>query len=499
MSRTTDVAGKRVTVAGLGRFGGGIAVARWLVAQGARVLVTDKEPAEKMADSVAQLAGLPVEFVLGEHRTRDFTDTDLVVVSPAIPPTNEFVLAARGANVPVTTEICLFVERCPTRMTVGVTGTKGKSTTTALLGRMLGAATPAGRHLAWRAEVLRRAKSGESKKDPSRWQREFDADVGEDKKHPAPAIVGPLDAARQIFVGGNIGTSLLDQLPNITPADIVVLELSSFMLHHLGMIRWSPHVAVVTMVGTDHVEWHGGADAYLADKQNIVRFQTERDFAVVSSDSPPSRAFGKLTKGRVVAYGKRANLPAAFAPLLPGKHNRLNERGAYAAAKLFGVYIDEAEERVRDFRGLPHRLELVHESGGVRWVNDSIATIPEAAVAANAAFDANRVIQILGGYDKHLDMNAMCRTLGGRCKAILTIGATGAKLAAMCREFGARAAIVECETLDRAVAHARTIAVDGDVVLLSTACASYDQFRNFEDRGEQFRKLATDGTPIGTD
>ena len=465
---THYLANRRVTVAGLGRFGGGIAVARWLVAQGARVLVTDRDPADKLAGSIAQLDGLPIEFVLGEHRKSDFTKADLVVVSPAIPPASEFVVAARDANVPVTTEICLFVERCPTAMTVGVTGTKGKSTTTALLGRMLRAAMPAGRHLAWRS-------------DPERQRRE-------PHKHPAPTIVGPLDAARQIFVGGNIGTSLLDRLPEITPADIVVLELSSFMLHHLGLIRWSPHVAVVTMVGVDHIEWHGSPERYLADKQNLVRFQTERDFAVVSSDSPGSRAFGKFTKGRVIEYGKRANLPAAFAPLLPGKHNRLNERGAFAAAKLFGVYVDEAEKEVADFRGLPHRLELVHEAAGVRWINDSIATIPEAAVAANASFDAGRVIQIVGGYDKHLDMDAMCRTLSMRCKAILTLGAIGATLAAKCR--GAKATVVECETLGRAVAEARSIAVDGDVILLSTACASYDQFKNFEDRGEQFATLA---------
>jgi UDP-N-acetylmuramoylalanine--D-glutamate ligase len=470
-----DLNGKRVTVAGLGHFGGGIAVAQWLVAQGAKVLVTDKSPADKLADSVAQLGGLPITFVLGEHREHDFIDTDLVVVSPAIPPTNPFVLAAMKAKVQITTEIALFVERCPTKMTVGITGTKGKSTTTALLGQMLQAACAPGRHEAWRS-------------DPIRQQRE-------PQKHPARAIVGPLDSARKIFVGGNLGRSLLDQLRQITPADIVVLELSSFMLHHLGLIRWSPHVAVVTMVETDHIEWHGSPATYIEAKQNIVRFQTEKDFAVVSSDSPGSRAFGKLTKGHVVEYGKRANLPAAFAPLLPGKHNRINERGAFAAARLFGVYADEAAEQVKDFRGLPHRLELVHEADGIRWVNDSIATIPEAAVAANAAFEAGKVIQILGGSDKGLDMSAMCRTLAARSKAILTIGKIGPTLATMCRDAAAKANVVECETLDRAVAEARSLATSGDVVLLSTACASYDQFRNFEDRGQRFVSLAR-GEPL---
>lgn len=463
-----DLRNQRVTVAGLGHFGGGIATARWLVGQGAKVLVTDREPAEKLSDSLTQLKNLPIEFRLGGHREQDFTQTDLVVVSPAIAPTNPFLLAAQKAKVAVTTEIALFVQRCPTKMTIGITGTKGKSTTTALLGNMLQAACTPGRHDAWRRGETRHPD-----------------------KHPAPAIIGDIAAARRVWVGGNIGTSLLEKLDEITPADIVVLELSSFMLHHLGLIRWSPHVALVTMIETDHIEWHGSAEEYLEAKRNIVRFQTEKDFAVVSTDSPGSRAFGKLTKGKVIEYGKRANLPAAFAPLVPGKHNRINERGAFAAAKLFGVYIDEAAKLVEDFRGLPHRLEVVHEADGVRWVNDSIATIPEAAVAANAAFDPGTVIQILGGADKGLDLAPMCKTLSARCKAILTIGKLGPSIAAICA--GGKAKVIECETLERAVAEARTLAGDRDVVLLSTACASYDQFRNFEDRGEQFTRLARGG------
>jgi UDP-N-acetylmuramoylalanine--D-glutamate ligase len=460
---------KRVTVAGLGRFGGGIAVAKWLVAQGASVVVTDKERADKLAASVEQLSGLPIEFVLGTHRERDFVETDLVVASPAIAPTNPFLLAAESAKVPVTTEICLFVERCPTRMTVGVTGTKGKSTTTALLGRMLQAACAPGRHESWN-DLERRA----ARRDPN--------------KHPAPAIVGDIAAARAVFIGGNIGTSLLDQLDRITPSDIVVLELSSYMLYHLGKRRWSPHVALITMIETDHLDWHGSAEAYLEAKQNIVRFQTEKDFAVVSTVSPGSRVFGKLTRGKAVEYGRRANLPEAFAPHLPGKHNRINERGAFAAAKLFGVYADEAAEQVRDFRGLPHRLELVHESAGVRWVNDSIATIPEAAVAANAAFAEGHVLQIVGGYDKGADMSDLARTLAKRCKLVLTIGKVGPAIASLVRASGG--AVLECETLERAVAEARTRAIENDVVLLSTACASYDQFQNFEHRGNEFARLA---------
>lgn len=452
----------RVTVAGLGRFGGGVAVTKWLVSQGAKVLVTDRDPAEKLAESVAQLDGLPVKFVLGEHRETDFTDTDLLVVNPAIPPNNPFLLAAQNARVPVTTEMNLFVERCQTGHTVGITGTKGKSTTATLLARMLNAAAAPNRH---------------PNVDPKRG-------------NPAPALLTDRTRARKIYLGGNMGTSLLDQLDAITEDDIVVLELSSFMLHYLGLIHWSPHVALVTMVSADHIDWHGTIDSYLQAKQNIVRYQTEKDFAVVSSHLPGSRAFGKLTKGTVVEFGKRANLPAAFAQLLPGKHNRINERGAYATARLFGVYADEAEREVADFRGLPHRLEVVHDAGGVKWVNDSIATIPEAAIAANAAFEPGKVIQIIGGVDKGNDMREMCRVLGERCKAVLTIGKSGSGLATLVRLSTQKAMLVECETLDRAVEEARKVARDGDVVLLSTACASYDQFKNFEERGVRFAALA---------
>src|SRR5712671_602068 len=177
---------KRVTVAGLGKFGGNIAAARWLIEQGARVVVTDKSPREKLIDSMRQLEGLPIEWRLGEQREEDFTAADLVVASPAIAPNNSFLVAARKAGVPIVTEIILFIERCPATI-VGVTGTKGKSTTTALLGEML--------------------------------KTRFET-----------------------YVGGNIGGSLLAELPRIGKEDVVVLELSSFMLHYLRERRWSPHV-----------------------------------------------------------------------------------------------------------------------------------------------------------------------------------------------------------------------------------------------------------------
>jgi len=430
-----EIRNKRVTVAGLGRFGGGIEVSRWLVSQGARVLVTDKAPAIELADSVKKLEGLPIEFHLGGHLETDFTNCDLVVTSPAFPPTNPFLVAAANADVPVTTEIRLFIERCP-GMIVGVTGTKGKSTTSTLLGMML------------RSKFV-------------------------------------------TWVGGNIGGSLLERLPQMCRSDLVVLELSSYMLEHLRSMKWSPHVAVVTMITQDHIEWHQNSlEAYIDAKKNIVRFQKPEDYAILCEENAEYVGFLRETRAKVVLYGMENRKP--FELKLAGRHNQLNAQAAYAAADALGISWDEAQQAIRDFPGLPHRLELVHEANGVRYFNDSIATIPEAAVAAAESFPAKRVIQIVGGYDKHLPMGAMCAALTRHAKAVLCIGKTGPALAKTMgqADIPNAAAVYQCGDLHTAMKLAKQIAVPGDVVLLSTGCASFDQFVNFEARGDAFADLA---------
>lgn len=428
----TRVAGKRVTVMGLGRFGGQIAVARYLATQGAKVLVTDGAPAEKLTDSMRQLDGLGIEYRLGEHRTADFTSADLVVPSPAVPPHNEYLAAARDAGVPVATEIELTVERLlsrnPRQTIVGVTGTKGKSTTTAILGRMLA-------------------------------------------------------AARATHIGGNIGKPLINDLDTISADDWVLLELSSYMLHYLGARGFRPTVALVTLISADHLDWHGGLDHYVDAKRNLVRHQLPADHAVLYAGNPTTPSFAACTRATVHTYDLDSSPPLQI--LLPGRHNQLNAQGAFLAASLLGVTRAQAERAVADFGGLPHRLELVCERDGVRYYNDSIATIPEAAVAALEAFPAGRTIQIVGGYDKHLDATPMVNALRAHAKAALTIGTTGPDLAAA---IGPKAR--ECGTLEQAVALAKQIAAAGDVVLMSPGTASYDQFPNFESRGDKFKELA---------
>lgn len=429
----TELRNKRVTVAGLGHFGGGIEVARWLMAQGALVCVTDSKTADKLVESVRALDGLPIEFHLGGHRRDDFASVDLVVASPAIPPTNEYLAAAREAGVPVTTEIRLFLERC-TIPVIAVTGSKGKSTTTSMLGQML--------------------------------QQKY-----------------------TVWVGGNIGGSLLPKLSLMKPGDLCVLELSSYMLEYLGAVNWSPHVAVVTMLTEDHLEWHGSAEAYLSAKQNIVRFQKPEDYSILPAGDSIAAQWAETTAAQVETYPNPST--PFFDLIIPGAHNQINAQGAYTAARVMNIDFESAQRAIADFKGLPHRLQLVHETdGGVRYFNDSIATIPEAAVAACESFPERHVIQIVGGSDKGLDLKLMCDQLPQHAKAVLCIGMLGDSLAGTMEQKDAECEVRRCGDLSTAMQHARELAEPGDVVLLSPGCASYDQFANFEERGERFADLA---------
>lgn len=428
-----DLRNKRVTVAGLGRFGGAIAAAQWLCRQGAKVLVTDKSPADKLRESISQLDGYPVEFRLGEHQLEDFTATDLVVASPALPPQNEYLMVARASGVPVTTEIRIFLELCPLPV-MAVSGTKGKSTTSTLLTRML--------------------------------QTKY-----------------------RCWLGGNIGKSLLPDLPAMKDGEIVLLELSSFMLHYLGESRWHPHVSVLTMLGSDHLDWHKTQESYLSAKRKLIEFQEPEDFAVLGEKSETAQDFALHTRAKKVWYGTEGR--KRFEMEIPGEHNQLNAQAAFAAASCLGVEWAAAQEAIRTLQGLPHRLQLVHEWQGRRFYDDSIATIAEAAAAALRSFPKGKVIQIVGGKDKGLPFDAMCDALAQHAKAALCIGDSGPKIAGQIRERHPDfAAVHDVQTLEKAMHLARALADPGDVVLLAPGCASYDQFDNFEKRGDEFTRLA---------
>ncbi|MBL8888255.1 MAG: UDP-N-acetylmuramoyl-L-alanine--D-glutamate ligase [Phycisphaerales bacterium] len=446
--------GRRVTVMGLGRFGGGASVTRWLAKRGATVLLTDIESEEKLAASVAQIADLmksgAVELRLGGHNVSDFTTCDLVVANPAVPKPweNRFLRAAWAAGIAVTTEIGLTVEQLPDReRVIGVTGSAGKSTTSAMIHHIL------------------------------------------------------KECGFKAVFGGNIGGSLLGSAEPIGRDTHVVLELSSAMLCWLGGLAkvsprelagasggsgWSPHIAVVTNLSPNHLDWHGDLEHYRRSKQEILRSQGAGDIAVL----PPGSETGEWKSGagvkRMASRGEVGGLA------IPGKHNRQNAMVAVEAALAAEPRLtrDAAEKAVRTYNGLPHRLQLaatIECAGGtIRCFNDSKSTTPEACLLAVAAFDeageagAGHVHLIAGGYDKGSDLSVI-GALRAKIAGLYTIGKTGGAIA---RAASGKAK--ECDTVERAVAEAVKASRAGDVILLSPACASWDQFENYEKRGELF-------------
>jgi UDP-N-acetylmuramoylalanine--D-glutamate ligase len=442
---------RRVVVMGLGRFGGGVGVARWLAQQGAVVTITDQDPAENLESSLAQLEGLHITFQLGGHDQKILDACDLLVVNPAVDKTrSEFFQAAVARNVPLTTEINLFLQRCKARV-IGVTGSVGKSTTTAMIQLAMAAALK---------------------------------DSG---------------STSACFLGGNIGRSLLGDLERIKPDDWVVLELSSFMLEDVPWIGFSPHIAVVTNLVGNHLDRHGTLANYAAAKQNILRFQTADDIAILNRDDPVVCQWGRLARGRMEFY-TTDNVPE-IKLAVPGRHNQSNGRAALAvlAAAGLGGWSSAALKALAEFPGLPHRLQLVHTGGtGVRWFNDSKATTPEAAMTGLAAMDQGRFICIVGGYDKHADMAMFCRQLAADAGGVIGIGATGEALVRGAIAAGLpRGHGVYTETLEAAMALADQWShgddprpVQFNAVLLSPACASYGQFANYEQRGDRFAALA---------
>ena len=472
-----DLRGKRVTVVGLGKGRTTAGLARFLVECGARVTVTDAAPREALGEGIARLGDTPVELVLGPSSDdAALADPEFVFVIPGIRPRSATILRALQRGIPVLTEIGLFFRLCPAPI-VGVTGTKGKTTTTTMLEAILTRGT------------------------------------------------------RRVVTGGNIGRSIIQELDTITKDDIVLLELSSFQLETLGT---SPHVAVITNVSEDHLDHHGTREAYVAAKRNIVAWQGSQDIAVLNLDDPTVVAMhtGSASQARGYSLTLRPKHggfldpngtlvlsgPSGAAPLLRaselrvvGRHNISNALAAGIAGNAMGIPPAEIGEALRAFEGVPHRLQRVAEVDGVLFVNDSAATTPAATLSALDAFDRPAVV-ILGGVSKGVDFGPLATQVSRRARAVVLLGSASDDIAsaldaAVTGPGAGRLPVRRAADLASAISLARDLARPGDVVLLSPACAARedisrtktaDAFTSADDRGERFatlvRRLA-DGTP----
>jgi UDP-N-acetylmuramoylalanine--D-glutamate ligase len=462
-----DLQGKKVVVVGLALTG--VAVAKFLAKRGARVIVTDGKPADKLADQIELLDGVPVEWQLGGHDEHTFTSADLVVMSPGVPTLPE-VTAARRAGVEVIAEIELAYRFLhPHAQVVAITGTNGKSTTTALTGKLCEA------------------------------------------------------SGRPTFCGGNLGNMpMIDAVdhPANSAGGLIVVEVAAFMLENCEAFR--AHVGVLTNITEDHLDRFGTMERYAEMKGRIWDFQKSDDVAIANAADPwvmretagipshlytfDSRRGAKTARG---AYLDNGNIVLRMTPelmrgsidpaadegeiypasdlVIVGNHNMENAMCAYLAARTVGVSVDAVRDGARAYRPLPHRMELVGDKDNISFYDDSKGT-NVASVAASVRGFPRRLVLIAGGVDKGGSYEPMLEALDGVCKGIVMIGKAAPLIRAAAEHHRADYPLVDATDMHDAVARATALCSPGDAVVLSPACASYDMFQNFGHRGRVFRE-----------
>jgi len=472
---------------GIGLHGGGVGVIKFLAEQGAKVLATDlrtkeelKESLEILKDLSASQRGEPVDFVLGKHRLENFTQTDLIIKNPGVPDNSKFLAAARKHKVPIESDIGIFFELCPAPI-IGVTGTKGKSTTATLIAHFL------------------------------------------KQKYP------------QVILAGNIRSSVLEKLPEISKNSVVVLELSSWQLADAKNHKKSPHISVITNIFPDHLNRYGGFEEYVKDKKLIFQFQNEKDFLFLNYNEKNLRDFAQETKSRVYFYSpegdelllmkdwpslnqeprlgafqkrkkiyfgvKQEEVCELRAIKMLGRHAVNNVLAAVSVAKLFDLKNDEIKIALADFPGLTGRLELIAEKKGVKFFNDTAATAPEAAIAALEALGERwpdlkkRLILIAGGADKDLEFENFARKIVDSCLGVILLEGTATpKLEKEIKKILEAepeknlALFEKTEDIAEAVKKAASSVKRGGIVMLSPGCASFGLFKHEFDRGEKFNE-----------
>ncbi len=459
----TNWTGTRVLIIGAARQG--LALARWLSLHGARVTLNDMRTADELRVARESLAEYQIDWVLGAHPLEVLDSIDVLCLSGGVPLTLPIVAEAVKRGIPLSNDSQIFMEVVPCK-TVGITGSAGKTTTTTLVGNMAKLATAASR------------KQSEDK--PSS------------------------------FVGGNIGDPLINYVDNMQADDIAILEISSFQLDQMTI---SPNVAAILNITPNHLDRHCTMEAYTSAKARILEFQSREDVAILSRHDKGAWNLRKKVNGKLYAFSAReldegldgtylqdgmlklrdGDMSLTLMPrekvLLRGDHNVSNVLAAFAIGHAAGFGPEAMLEAVKDFRGVPHRLEFVRELRGVCWYNDSIATAPERSMAAIRAFD-EPIVLLLGGRDKDLPWEELLQLTGERVDHVVLFGEAAEKIQKTVDSLGLREkrfTVARTEHLREAVVKAADVAESGDVVLLAPGGTSFDEFKDFAERGERFR------------
>lgn len=451
--------GKKIAILGLGLEG--LSTAEFLRKFEPQLSFFDQKSEDTVEAKVLSRAEDLGEVILGKDAFSKVSGFDLIVRSPGIKKNEQFLIEAQQKGATLTSQTKLFFDLCPAQI-IGVTGTKGKGTTSTLIYEML-------------------KKSG-----------------------------------RDVYLGGNIGLPPLNFLEQLTETSVVVLELSSFQLHDLTK---SPHIAVMLMVVPEHLDYHNDVSDYIDAKRNILRFQTKEDFAVINRDYPASHESDIYTDGQVFQVtrerstaeqgtfikdgaiwmtmrGSEWKITDIDKIALPGKHNVENAAAAAMAATLAGASKADIYDVLTTFQGLPHRLELVREVNGVKYYDDSFSTTPETAIAAIEAFTEPEIL-ILGGSSKNSDFSELGQAIS-KAQNITTIIGIGVEWPKIKEAIEAaisdadddkpKAVYLEgAKDMHTVVQAASKVAQPGDVVILSPACASFDMFKNYKERGDAFK------------
>jgi UDP-N-acetylmuramoylalanine--D-glutamate ligase len=444
--------GREVVIIGAARQG--TALARHLVARGAHVTITDLRSQYDLNDGFSALKDLDVKWVLGEHPTTLLDSADLVCPSGGVPLNIPFLVEARRRGIPFSNDSQIFLESAPCKV-IGITGSAGKTTTTTLVGRV--------------------AKA----------------------------------AGKRVWVGGNIGNPLITQLEQMSVEDLAVMELSSFQLE---LMTRSPEVAAILNITPNHLDRHGTMQAYTAAKARIIAYQGDRDDAILGRDDPVAWGMAPHITGSRWSFGCEP-LPAGELGIwmkgeqlwlrhslgesvvldremigLRGMHNLANVLATCAIAGAAGLPIQAMVAGVQGFSGVPHRLEFVRSWRGADWYNDSIATAPERAIAAMQSF-SEPLILLAGGRDKNLPWETFARLVNEKVKHLIVFGEAADLIEMAARKVKTRPYdIHRCGMLHEAVQTAANLVQAGDIVLLAPGGTSFDEFRDFEERGERFRE-----------